>query len=89
MGDDTKLPGEFSDLQELADRFAVSDDVERGFLADAASYEQRRELVDTVFPRLAAIDAHLDHHDDESAHLLGRLAEAALEVSFQIGRPAA
>jgi hypothetical protein len=32
---------------------------------------------------LAAVNGYLDNHDDDSAHLLGRLAEAAIEI----GRP--
>jgi hypothetical protein len=73
-------------MQRLADRFAVSDDVQRGEATSAASIEQKRELVDKVSPRFDAINAYLDDHDDEPAHLLGRLAEAACEVSIEIGR---
>jgi hypothetical protein len=88
MSDQIRLPAKFSDLQPLADQFAISDDVERSATTDEASLEERRNLVHTVRPHLAAIDTYLNDHDDESAHLLGRLAEAAVEVSFEVGRPA-
>jgi hypothetical protein len=87
MPESTKLPAEFSDLQGLVDLFAISDDVRRGESTEAASLPERRRLVDTVWPRLEAINKYLDGHDDDSAHLLGRLAEAACEVAIEIGRP--
>jgi hypothetical protein len=88
MPEGPKPPVEFSDLQYLADSFAVSDDVKRGERMDATSIIERRRLVDTVWPRLNAINGYLDNHDDDAAHLLGRLAEAACEVAIEIGRPA-
>jgi hypothetical protein len=84
-----RLPVEFSDLQDLADLFAVSDDLKRGKQADDASIAERRKLVDLVWPRLGSINSYLDNHDDDSAHLLGRLAEAACEVAIEIGQPTA
>jgi hypothetical protein len=87
MSERIRLPAEFSDLQPLADRFAISDDVKRSAATDEVSLEERRNLVHTVWPHLAAINTYLDDHDDESAHLLGRLAEAAVEVSFEVGKP--
>jgi hypothetical protein len=89
MPESTKLPVEFSDLQDLADLFAISDDLKRSERTEAASIVERRRLVDTVWPRFAAINGYLDSHDDDSAHLLGRLAEAACEVAIEIGRSAA
>jgi hypothetical protein len=88
MPEKTKLPVEFSDLQDLADLFAVSDDLKRGEGTDAASIAERRRLVDAVWPRLDGINRYLDIHDDDSAHLLGRLAEAACEVAIEVGQPA-
>jgi len=82
-----KLPTEFSDLQDLADLFATSDDLKRGESTDVAPVSERRRLVDAVWPRLDAINGYLDDHDDDSAHLLGRLAEAACEVAIEIGQP--
>ena len=87
MPENTKLPTEFSDLQSLADLFAISDDLKRNQSADAAPVSEQRRLVDTVWPRLDAINEYLDDHDDDSAHLLGRLAEAACEVAIEIGQP--
>jgi len=83
------LPPGFSDLQELADLFAIGDDVERDAAtsaASAASPSQRKQLVDSLRPRFAAINDYLNEHDDESAHLLGRLAEAACEVQIELAR---
>jgi hypothetical protein len=88
MPESTRLPAEFSDLQDLADLFAISDDLKRGESAGATSAIERRRLVDTVWPRLDAINKYLDGHDDDSAHLLGRLTEAACEVAIEIGQPA-
>jgi hypothetical protein len=82
-----KLPAEFSDLQGLADSFAISDDAVRGERVESASLAELRDLVDTVWPRMAAINGYLDDHDDESACLLGSLAEAACEVQLEIGPP--
>jgi hypothetical protein len=82
----TKLPIEFSDLQDLADMFAISDDLNRTGQTGTASVADQRRLVDAVWPRLGAINKYLDGHDD-SAHLLGRLAEAACEVAIEIGEP--
>jgi hypothetical protein len=84
----TKLPAEFSDLQDLADLFAAGDDLKRGENIDAASVAEQRRLVDTLWSRFDAINEYLDGHDDDRAHLLGRLAEAACEVAIKIGQPA-
>ena len=88
MSDTVKLPAEFSDLQAFADRFAISDDVDRDAATTSASDEDRQLFVDAVSPRFEEINAYLDHHDDESAHLLGSLAEAACEVAMEIDRRA-
>jgi hypothetical protein len=87
MPDYAKLPAEFSDLQDLADLFAIRDDLRRARQLGAASMADQRRLVDTIWPRLGAINKYLDGHDDASAHLLGRLAEAACEVAIEIGEP--
>jgi hypothetical protein len=87
MSETVKLPAQFTDLQALANRFAISDDVARDAATTSASDEDRRLLVDTISTRFDAINAYLDHHDDEPAHLLGRLAETACEVGIEIGLP--
>ena len=81
-----KLPAEFSDLQDLADLFAISDDLERSRLTATSTFADLRRLVDNVWPRLNATNIYLDQHDDASAHLLGRLAESACEVAIEIGQ---
>jgi hypothetical protein len=81
------LPVEFSDLQDLADSFAISDDLLRGQRIESATLADQRRLVDTVWPRMASINAYLDDHSDEPACLLGRLAETTCEVELEIGRP--
>jgi hypothetical protein len=85
MSDAVKLPIEFSDLQPFADCFAISDDVDRDAATTGASNEDRKFFIDSIWPRFDAINAYLDDHNDEPAHLLGRLAEAACEVSIEIG----
>ena len=82
-----KLPAEFLDLQDLADLFAISDDLARSRITAIAMSADLRRLVDKVWPRLHAINRYLDQHDDASAHLLGRLAESACEVAIEIGQP--
>jgi hypothetical protein len=81
------LPRQFADLQPLADRFGIGDDVDRSAATDQATAEEKRLLVDAVSPRLPEINAYLDNHDDEPAHLLGRLAETTCEVALEVGWP--
>lgn len=81
----TRLPDAFVDVQELADVFAVADDMERSRAEEQARPELKRRLVDTVGPRLSAINEHLDQHDDEAAWHLGRLAEATCEIALEVG----
>jgi len=87
MANHAKLPAEFSDLQDLADLFAIRDDSSRAGQVGAPTMMDQRRLVDMIWPRLGAINRYLDGHDDDSAHLLGRLAEAACEVAIEIGEP--
>jgi hypothetical protein len=80
------LPLEFSDLQDLANRFAISDDLDRQSAIDESTQDEKSDLVARLQPRFVAINAYLDEHDDESAHLLGRLAEAACEVQIELNK---
>jgi hypothetical protein len=82
----TQLPPEFAELQDLADRFAISDDLDRESATDAATLAEKQQLVARLNPRFEAINTYLDEHDDESAHLLGRLAEAGCEVQIEISQ---
>ena len=66
---------------------AIRDDLSRAGQVGATTMMDQRRLVDTIWPRLGAINRYLDGHDDDSAHLLGRLAEAACEVAIEIGEP--
>ena len=84
-----QLPEGFSDLQSLADSFAISDDLKREERLETASPSDLRRLVDRVWPRMTEINAYLDEHDDEPACLLAALAEAACEVQIEIGSPTA
>ena len=81
-----QLPTEFSDLQDLAVRFALSDDLDRQSATEAVTVAEMQGLVARLKPRFEAIHAYLDEHDDESAHLLGRLAEAACEFQIELSR---
>ncbi len=87
MANEKELPDEFSDLQEFVIEFAISDDLQRSTSEDKIAQTRKRELVDKVSPHLDAINGYLDEHDDEQAHLLGRLAEAACEVALEVGWP--
>jgi hypothetical protein len=81
-----KLPHEFGDLQDLADLFAIADDVERERIESNIDDERKRDLVARVWPQMGSINQWLDAHDDDEAHLLGRLAEAACEVKIEMDR---
>jgi hypothetical protein len=87
MQDHEELPAEFSDLQDLADLFAISDDLRRAKQLGGASMADQRRLVDAIWLGLGAINKYLNGHEDASSHLLGRLAEAACEVAIEIGEP--
>jgi hypothetical protein len=84
----TRLPNEFRDLQDLADLFAIADDAARDRVEGEIADELKHELVARVWPKLGSINQWLDKHDDEEAHPLGRLAEAACEVKLELGRKA-
>jgi len=86
MSNIAALPNEFQDLQPLVDKFAISDDVEREAKMESATAAEKQRLVDSVSPRFDAINAYLDEHDDDSAHMLGRLAEAAAEALIELTR---
>lgn len=82
--DQVKLPAQFSDMAPLADRWCISDDIEREEAIEAASYNDLRILIANVKPRLADIDNFLNAASgaaDESA-ALGTLAECAVEAEI-------
>jgi hypothetical protein len=76
------LPRQFHALIPLIEKWGLSDDVERAEVQRTASTKERRTFLKVVTPYLRKIDDYLDDHDTEAAHALGRLAEAAAEVSL-------
>ena len=81
-----RLPAKFDVLKPLIRRWACGDDLERTAMQDAASTEELRALVRAVRPHFAAINAYLNEHDHDEAHLLGNLAEGAVEASLDLRR---
>jgi len=51
-----KLPNQFSDLQDLADIFAIADDIDRDRVESESSAQQKRDLVSRVWPKLNLIN---------------------------------
>ena len=84
-----KLPAELEPLAPLVREWSLGDDVEREAKHEAASSEELRAMYDAVAPHFDAINTWLDDHDDEpEGWALGRLAEGALEASFELARRA-
>jgi hypothetical protein len=81
-----KLPSEFDELKPLIRRWAMGADTEREAAQEAASTEELEGLWRVVQPRFEAINGYLDENDDEEAHLLGNLAEGAMEAAYEIER---
>jgi len=77
------LPSEFADLERFS-KIAVSDDIERSAVTDAMSEQDKREFIDTIWPRMDAINAYLDEHQDEAACNLGDIAQAAAELAVEL-----
>ncbi len=77
------LPSEFADLERFS-RVAVSDDVERSAATDAMSEKDKRDFIDFIWPRMDAINAYLDQHQDEAACNLGDIAQAAAELAMEL-----
>ncbi len=77
------LPTEFADLERFS-KIAVSDDVERGTATDSMSEQDKRNFIDTIWPRMDAINAYLDQHQDEAACNLGDIAQAAAELAVEL-----
>ncbi len=77
------LPPEFHPLIPLIRKWAISDDQEREEVLSGSPKRPLKELVRTVEPYLAAIDAYLDSLGENpplEACALGTLAECALEA---------
>ena len=81
-----RLPEQFEPLKPSIRRWAISDDVSREEEQQAASIEELMDLWRSVQPLFDAINEYLDANDHEEAHLLGNLAEGAMEVAYEIER---
>jgi hypothetical protein len=77
------LPPEFADLTRFT-HLAIGDDVERSAATDAMSEQEKRAFIDEVWPRMDAINAYLDEHQDEAACNLGDIAQAAAELAMEL-----
>jgi hypothetical protein len=77
------LPIEFADLSQF-EQFAISDDVDRGTATDAVSESDKRVFIDSIWPRMDAINDYLDRHQDEAACNLGDIAQAAAELAVEM-----
>jgi hypothetical protein len=82
------LPAQFHDLRAIAQRWAISDDVEREEALESASPEELRMLVNLVSPRLPSISVHLKAHTGEREVYLDSLAQSAVEAQLALGSPA-
>jgi hypothetical protein len=83
-----RLPSEFDDLKPLIRRWGIGDDLKRAAAQEAASTDELEELWNAVRPRFPEINEYLDENDSDEAHLLGNLAEGAMEASFELDRRA-
>jgi len=79
-----ELPKQFCDLQELASKWTISDDVERDDAITGASDDDLAALVRAVKPRLPEINSFLDRPDDTTD--LGWLALSAVEAEQELVR---
>lgn len=81
----SKLPTRFRHLSQLAESWAISDDLARSrqiVEADAASL---RELTRRVEPEVSAINSYIDSHPTaDGAAKLGALVETALEAGQEL-----
>ncbi len=77
------LPPEFADLTRFTP-LATGDDVERSAATDAMSEQDKRAFIDFIWPRMDAINAYLDGHQDEAACNLGDIAQAAAELAMDL-----
>jgi hypothetical protein len=77
------LPPEFADLARFAP-IAIGDDLQRSAATDAMSEQDKRAFIDDVWPKMQAINAHLDEHQDEAACNLGDIAQAAAELAVEL-----
>jgi len=88
--DSNELPEGFRSLSALMHKWATSDDGAREALIEAADRPDLLDLIATVSPQMAAINAHLDSFGDQpldsSEIKLAQLAEAADEARRHLER---
>lgn len=78
------LPKLFSDLNDCAQQWAISDDTRREEAIESATSETLERLVARVGPRLPSINAYLDTHSGEEEAALGNLAETVAEAQIAL-----
>ena len=78
------LPEPFSDLNDCAQQWAISDDTRREEVIESASSETLESLVARVGPRLPSINAYLDGHSGEEGTALSNLAETVAEAQIAL-----
>lgn len=79
-----QIPAAFQDLKDVAQVWAISDDITRSEKVGSASTEALRTLFRCVMPRLGEINEYLSVHYDEESAALGALAEAASEAKLRL-----
>lgn len=78
------LPEPFSDLNDCAQQWAISDDTKREEAIEGASSEILESLVARVGPRLPSINDYLDTHSGEEGAALSNLAETVAEAQIAL-----
>jgi hypothetical protein len=79
-----QIPAAFKDLRDIAQAWAISDDITRSEMVENSSTEDLRRLVGCVMPRISEINEYLSVHFDEESAALGALAEAASEAKLRL-----
>jgi len=79
-----ELPEPFSDLNEYAQTWALSDDAERAEALESASAEVLKNLIESVAPRLPSINQYLHTHSGDKDAALGSLAETVAEAQIAL-----
>ncbi|MEQ8476142.1 hypothetical protein [Fulvivirga sp.] len=78
------LPDNLRDLHTLFDKYAISDDQERGELIESLTSREIKSLIDKVDKRTGEINEFLDSFDDrpltDNAQLLMSLTELVMEL---------
>jgi hypothetical protein len=78
------MPDPFHDLEDIAQKWAISDDTTRSEVVDKASKPELEKLVQIIMPRIDAINKFLAHRENAPASALGALAQAASEAKIAL-----